>query len=32
MLTALDGYLIRLLATGDGSAVRADLDRFVTIA
>jgi hypothetical protein len=32
MSTALDGCLIRLLATGDGPAVRADLERFIRIA
>lgn len=32
MSTALDGCLIRLLATGDGPGVRADLERFVALA
>lgn len=32
MCTALDGCLIRLLATGDGPAARADLERFIAIA
>jgi len=32
MATALDGCLIRLLATGDGPAVRGDLERFIGLA